>query len=83
MHDQYSGQPSHVMMNDKAKSLLNESEYKTFTYYITQYKQHKLKVEDLVIALIEVLDTRAKVCNNYYTRVTFIFNTVQAHCRGS
>ena len=62
MHDQYSGHPSLTIMKDKAKSVLSESEWKTFNYYITQYKQHKLRVEDLAIALIDLLDTTEKVC---------------------
>ena len=61
MHEQYSGHPSLTIMLDKAKSILSESEWKTFNYYITQYKQHKLHVEDLAIALIDLLDTTEKV----------------------
>ena len=63
MHEQYSGHPSLTIMQDKAKSVLSESEWKTFNYYITQYKQHKLHVEDLAIALIDLLDTTEKVPN--------------------
>ena len=61
MHDEYSGHPTRTIMNDKAKSVLSESEWKTYNYYITQYKQHKLSVEDLAIALIDLLDTTEKV----------------------
>ena len=61
MHDRYSGHPSLTIMKGKAKSVLSESEWKTFNYYITQYKQHKLQVEDLAIALIDLLDTTEKV----------------------
>lgn len=65
MHEQYSGHPSLTIMQDKAKSVLSESEWKTFNYYITQYKQHKLRVEDLAIALIDLLDTTEKVNPTY------------------
>lgn len=87
MHEEYSGHPSLTTMNDKAKSVLNESEWKTFNYYITQYKQHKLCVEDLAIALIDLLDTKEKVLLIYeykvYMHIYFYVVLVQIDRRGS
>ena len=86
MHDQYSGHPSLTIMKDKAKAVLSESEWKTFNYYITQYKQHKLRVEDLAIALIDLLDTTEKVyltCS-YKAHIHINFHAlVQTDCRDS
>ena len=49
------------MMNEVARSVLTAQELSTFTYYLNQYQQHGLSVEDLTIALLSLLDTAEKV----------------------
>ena len=49
------------LMNEVARSVLNEQELSTFDYYVTQYHQHGLSVDDLVAPLLELLNTPEKV----------------------
>ena len=57
-----TGIQSRGMMNEVARSVLSSQELSTFTYYIEQYHQRGLSVEDLTTALLELLDTPEKVC---------------------
>lgn len=49
------------LMKDVARSVLNTEEFTTFDYYINQYEQHGLSVEDLVAPLLDLLNTPEKV----------------------
>ena len=53
---------SRGLMNEVARSVLTSEEFSTFTYYIDQYDQRGLSVDDLATALLELLDTPEKVC---------------------
>ena len=56
-----TGIQSRGMMNEVARSVLTSHELSTFTYYIDQYQQQGLSVDDLTTALLELLDTPEKV----------------------
>ena len=58
-HD--TGIQSRGMMNEVARSVLTSHELSTFTYYLNQYEQHGLSVDNLTTALLDLLDTAEKV----------------------
>ena len=49
------------MMNEVAQSVLTPQELSTLSYYIEQYEQQGLPVEDLVTPLMDLLNTPEKV----------------------
>ena len=51
----------HSIMADLARSLLSKSEWKTLSYYLDQYEKERIGVEDLVTAMLRLLDTDEKV----------------------
>jgi hypothetical protein len=51
---------SHHMMLELARSLLNGGELKTFSYYLNQYESERIGVDDLVTALLRLLDSDEK-----------------------
>lgn len=54
------------MMNEVARSVLTSQELNTFNYYIDQYDQNSLSVDDLVTPMLHILTTPEKVelrCN--------------------
>ena len=52
---------SHHMMMELARNVLDGGELKTFSYYLNQYENERIGVEDLVTALLRLLDTDEKV----------------------
>ena len=48
-------------MNEVARSVLNTQELTTFNYYVDQYDQHSMSVENLVAPLLDLLNTPEKV----------------------
>ena len=56
-----TGIQSRGLMNEVARSVLTTSELSTFNYYIDQYQERGLSVDDLATALLELLDTPEKV----------------------
>lgn len=61
LRKQDTGIQSRGMMNEVARSVLTSHELSTFTYYIDQYGQRGLSVDDLTTALLDLLDTAEKV----------------------
>ena len=49
------------MMNEVARSVLTSQELNTFNYYIDQYDQNSLSVDDLVTPMLHILTTPEKV----------------------
>ena len=56
-----SSSPARGIMNEVARSLLTVQELSTFKYYITEYEQNRVSVEDLAHALLQMLNTKEKV----------------------
>lgn len=52
---------SRAMLEEQARHLLTEGERQTMSYYLDQYRDGHVGVEQLVIALFELLNTHAKV----------------------
>lgn len=53
---------SRAMLEEQARHLLTEHERQTMNYYIQEYRSGHIGVEQLVMALFELLNTHAKVC---------------------
>lgn len=53
---------SRAMLEEQARHLLTEPERQTMSYYIQEYRNGHVGVEQLVMALFELLNTHAKVC---------------------
>lgn len=53
---------SRAMLEDQARHLLTEPERHTMNYYVQEYRDGHVGVEQLVMALFELLNTHAKVC---------------------
>ena len=75
LRKQETGVHGRGMMSEVARSVLSPTELSTFMYYIDQYEHHGLSVEDLAIALLDLLDTAEKVLTlksisptNYYCK---------------
>ncbi|XP_078496481.1 whirlin [Lissotriton helveticus] len=51
---------SRLMLEEKARHLLNEQERATMGYYLDEYKENNISVDALVMALFELLNTHAK-----------------------
>lgn len=49
------------MLEEQARHLLTEAERQTMGYYMDQYRDGHIGVEQLVVALFELLNTHAKV----------------------
>ena len=49
------------MMNEVARSVLTSQELNTFNYYVDQYDQNALSVDDLVAPMLHILTTPEKV----------------------
>ena len=49
------------MMNEVARSVLTSQELNTFNYYVDQYDQKALSVDDLVTPMLHLLNTPEKV----------------------
>ena len=49
------------MMNEVARSVLTPQELNTFNYYVDQYDQNSLSVDDLVTPMLHLLTTPEKV----------------------
>ncbi|CAI8055161.1 Whirlin, partial [Geodia barretti] len=56
-----TGIQSRGLMNEVARSVLTTHELSTFNYYIDQYQERGLSVDDLATALLELLDTPEKL----------------------
>lgn len=52
---------SRAMLEEQARHLLTEAERHTMSYYLDQYRDGHVGVEQLVIALFELFNTHAKV----------------------
>lgn len=59
---------SRAMLEEQARHLLTEPERQTMSYYIQEYRNGHIGVEQLVMALFELLNTHAKVslCEGFY-----------------
>lgn len=53
--------PARGLMNNRAKTVLSASEMSTFDYYVSQYEQGHIVVEDFTMALLQLLNTNNKV----------------------
>ncbi|CAJ1070815.1 LOW QUALITY PROTEIN: whirlin [Xyrichtys novacula] len=51
---------SRAMLEEQARHLLTESERQTMNYYLEEYRNGHIGVEQLVVALFELLNTHAK-----------------------
>ncbi|XP_077593999.1 whirlin isoform X2 [Stigmatopora nigra] len=51
---------SRAMLEEQARHLLTESERQTMGYYLEEYRDNHIGVEQLVMALFELLNTHAK-----------------------
>ncbi|XP_069465784.1 whirlin [Ambystoma mexicanum] len=51
---------SRLMLEEKARHLLNEQERATMGYYLDEYKENNISIDALVMALFELLNTHAK-----------------------
>ncbi|XP_065821935.1 whirlin isoform X2 [Labrus bergylta] len=51
---------SRAMLEEQARHLLTESERQTMGYYVEEYRDGHIGVEQLVVALFELLNTHAK-----------------------
>ena len=60
------------MVEEKGRSLLNDSERATLRYYLAEYQQGSISCEALVLALMELLNTQAKV-----SFVVFLFKKMK------
>ena len=49
------------MMNEVARSVLTSQELNTFNYYVDQYDQKALSIDDLVTPMLHLLNTPEKV----------------------
>lgn len=49
------------MLEEQARHLLTEAERQTMGYYVEEYRDGHIGVEQLVVALFELLNTHAKV----------------------
>ncbi|KAG8447931.1 hypothetical protein GDO86_015154 [Hymenochirus boettgeri] len=54
------GNQTLVLLEEKARLLLNEPERSTMSYYLQQYKDHHISVPALIMAMFELLNTQAK-----------------------
>lgn len=52
---------SRAMLEEQARHLLTEAERHTMGYYVEEYRDGHIGVEQLVVALFELLNTHAKV----------------------
>lgn len=52
---------SRAMLEEQARHLLTEAERQTMNYYVEEYRDGHVGVEQLVMALFELLNTHAKV----------------------
>lgn len=52
---------SRAMLEEQARHLLTEAERQTMVYYVEEYRDGHIGVEQLVMALFELLNTHAKV----------------------
>lgn len=67
------------MIEEQAHQLLNEKEQGTLRYYLNEYQKGFIRVDGLVMALFELLNTHAKVfalsfCKRKFTRNGQNFN---------
>ncbi|XP_045923456.1 whirlin isoform X1 [Micropterus dolomieu] len=51
---------SRAMLEEQARHLLTEAERQTMSYYVEEYRDGHIGVEQLVVALFELLNTHAK-----------------------
>ena len=62
MHNSISGQATQVgLLKEHARQLLKEQERTCMNYYLQEYSTEAMSVEALVLALVELLNTPAKV----------------------
>ena len=62
MHSSMSNkQTQWGMVEEKGRSLLNDDERTTMNYYLNEYQQGQIRVDSLVLALLQLLNTQAKV----------------------
>jgi len=57
---------SRAMLEEQARHLLTEPERQTMGYYIQEYRDGHIGVEQLVMALFELFNTHAKVDIYFY-----------------
>lgn len=82
MHSSMSNkQTQRGMIEEQARNLLNSSERTTMNYYLSEYQQGNIEVEALSLALIELLNTDAKVIDIPSMRL-YIYK-VSEGCRGT
>ena len=65
LSDQESSFQVRGMMNEVARSVLTPQELNTFNYYVDQYDQNSLSVDDLVTPMLHLLTTPEKVNTCY------------------
>ncbi|XP_037548001.1 whirlin [Nematolebias whitei] len=53
---------SRAMLEEQARHLLTEAERQTMSYYVEEYRDGHVGIEQLVMALFELLNTHAKFC---------------------
>ena len=66
LSDQESSFQVRGMMNEVARSVLTPQELNTFNYYVDQYDQNSLSVDDLVTPMLHLLTTPEKVNTCYF-----------------
>lgn len=54
-----------ALLEEQARLLLTEPERQTLSYYLEEYREAHIGVEQLVMALFELLNTHAKVIPVY------------------
>lgn len=64
---------SRAMLEEQARHLLTEAERQTMGYYVEEYRDGHIGVEQLVVALFELLNTHAKVTTKSILFKFFIF----------
>jgi len=81
---------SRAMLEEQARHLLTEVERQTMNYYVEEYRDGHIGVEQLVMALFELLNTHAKVSvvevfvksekkKKYQKRMSFLQESVLRH----
>lgn len=56
---------SRAMLEEQARLLLTEAERQTMSYYVEEYRDGHVGIEQLVMALFELLNTHAKVSHEH------------------
>lgn len=70
---------SRAMLEEQARHLLTEAERQTMCYYVEEYRDGHIGVEQLVVALFELLNTHAKAKTKSILFI-FIFFMLNSFC---